>query len=135
MSLTFKDSKPQVGIFEIVDGVFLMDSEDVQFSSSSGEYFDGLTPHLHSQDIKRLVINSPFISEETKNIFRTDSNAYLNYPRGRVDYNTVERKYHVMAARKFFTNETVEKVTRMFHLPPVSTNNTILEIDNGHYGY
>lgn len=129
------DSKPQVGIFEIVDGVLLIDTEDVQKIDQGGGMFDGVTPHLHSNDIKTLVINSPSISEEIKQRFNDNPSEYLNYPRGRVDYDIVNDRYYIMAAMEFFNSENVERITRAFHLPPYSTGKILLQADNSHYGY
>lgn len=135
MKIEIIDAKPQVGIFEIVENVFLKETEDVQPYSTTGEFFDGTDLHMHSYVIPTLVENSNYISEETKDKFKKNRNEYLNYPRGRVDYNTKTHKYHIMSSRKFFTEENIERVTREFHLPPYSSNNVVLESDENHYGY
>lgn len=135
MKLNIIDAKPQVGIFEIVDDILLTDTEDVSTFSKSGEYFDGFNPHLHQTDIRPLVLNNSLISKETKLKFKNNYNEYLNYPRGRVDYNTKTGEYHIMAAKNFFTMTNIEKITRAFHLPPYSSNKIVLEADEGHYGY
>lgn len=129
------DSKPQVGIFEIVDNILLIDTEDVQKIDQGGGMFDGLTPHLHSNDVKTLVANTPSISEETKKKFELDKKEYLNYPRGRVDYDVDDDRYYIMAAMKFFTEENIERITRAFHLPPYATGKVLLQADDSHYGY
>ena len=132
--MLIKDAKPQVGIFEIVDNNILIDSEDVDINYQ-GEYFDGHTPHLHANDIKVHVEANPYISQDTQDFFRSNPNAYLYYPRGRVDYNTKDGTYHIMAAKKFFTQLSVEQITREFHLPPYASGKIVLEADDGHYGY
>ena len=135
MKFRFVDAKPQVGIFEIVDDILLLDTEDVQPISHSGDFFDGLHTHLHEQDVKTLVKYNSSISEKTKELFASNRYAYLNYPRGRVDYNTKTKKYHIMASKKFFTTPNIERITRAFHLPPFGTANVVLEVDEVHYGY
>ena len=134
--MIIKDHKPEVGIFEIVDNVFLKDSEDYQLYSEVGEFFDGTVPHLHTTDIKTLVNQSSYISDKTKQLFKDNPNAYLNYPRGRVDFNTKTRKFHIMGAYKFLSNfANVERVAREFHLPPLASGNLVLEADDTHYDY
>ena len=130
--VTIKDSKPQVGIFEIVDNILLIDSEDTQTVGKG--FFDG-TNHQHVQDIKRLVAHHPHISEETKAKFASNPNEYLNWPRGRVDYDRDEGKWHIMSSSTILSNATyVELLTRAFHLPPYLSGKIILEADEGHYG-
>lgn len=129
------DSKPQVGIFEIVEDVLLIDSEDIQKIDQGGGMFDGTIPHLHSNDIKLQVEGSPSISLETKKKFKSNPNEYLNYPRGRVDYDIINDRYYIMAAMKFFNTENIERITRAFHLPPYATGKILLQADDGHYGY
>ena len=133
--MIIKDRKPQVGIFEIVEGYWLIDTEEVQPISKAGVFFEGETPHLHMNEVKRQVQVHPNISETTKELFRKDRNAYLKYPRGRVDYNTETKNYHIMASRKFYTNENVETVLRLFNLPSYGTGKIVLEADENHYGY
>lgn len=129
------DSKPQVGIFEIVDGVLFMDTEDVQRIDQGSGMFDGLTPHLHAQDIGPQVLSSPSISIETKDKWKVNRDEYLKHPRGRVDYDINQDRYYIMAAYEFFNQANVERITRAFHLPPYSTGKIILQSDEGHYGY
>ena len=132
--MLIRDAKPQVGIFEIVDGVFLMDSEDTLENWSNG-YFDGTVMHRHDQDIKTQVKYSPYVSEKTKEKFRSDPREYLRWQRGRVDYDPHEKKWHIMSTRDFLSQrQNVELVTRMFHLPPYSSGRIALEADEGHYG-
>lgn len=132
--MEIKDAKPQVGIFELVDGQLLIDSEDVQTDKRAGEYFSGINPHLHAQSVKTMVAYSN-VDENIKRRFRENRNEYLFYPRGRVDYNTKTGQYHIMSSRKFFTEENVENITRAFHLPPYSSGKIVLEADEGHYSY
>ena len=134
MKLTIKDNKPEVGIFEIVEGQFLMDGEEVSRYGAVGDFFSGTNPHLHAQDIKVLVKYNDHISEETKKRFNDNPQEYLKYPRGRVDYNIKTGQYHIMSSSDFFTQENVEAVTRAFHLPPYASGQIVLEADNGHYG-
>ena len=129
-----KDNKPEVGIFEIVEGQMLIDSEEVSRYGAAGDFFSGTRPHLHANDIKTLVKYNSNISEETKNRFNSDPKEYLRYPRGRVDYNVKTGQYHIMSSSDFFNQENVEKVTRAFHLPPYASGMIVLEADNGHYG-
>lgn len=131
--MKIKDAKPQVGIFEIVENYLLTDTEDVQAVSESGDIFDGTTPHLHMNDVKRLVIAHPSISEETKQKFLNNKNEYLKYPRGRVDYNTKTDVYTIMASPGLLNPRTVEILTRAFHLPPEASGRIELIEDTGHY--
>ena len=108
MKLQVKDTKPQVGIFEIVENQWLTSTEDVQNVSESGDYFDGIDLHLHAYEIPKLVQFNSNISNETKGKFKSNKYAYLDYPRGRVDYNTKDKTYHIMADKKFFTVENIE---------------------------
>lgn len=133
--MIIKDTRPQVGIFEIVDGYLLLDTEDYQTISHSGDFFDGTVLHLHEQEVKNQVRNHPNISEETKAYFRINRGAYLEYPRGRVDYNTKTGKFHLMASQKFFKEQDVERVLRAFYLPPKSSDKLVFEADEMHYGY
>lgn len=128
------DSMPQVGIFEIVEDIFLKDTEDTQRQWRE-RFFDGASPHYHAQDVKSMVAAHPSISAETKAKFAQNPSEYLSWPRGRVDYDTQDGKWHIMASRKFFTSENIEKVTREFHLPPYASGNIVLEADEGHYAY
>lgn len=130
--MKIQDTRPQVGIFEIVDGILFIDTEDVQPIDQGGGYFDGLTPHLHNQDIQRQVVLHPSISEEMKSIWKSNRNEYLNHPRGRVDFDTINNRFEMMAAYKFFTNENVNRIARAFHLNP---EKIVLVADDGHYGY
>ena len=129
------DMKPQVGIFEIVEGKLLIDTEDVQPVSNAGDFFSGEGLHLHQVDVKRQVLNHLGISEETKEKFRNNPNEYLKYPRGRVDYDTKNKKYWIMCSEKFITNENIEKVLRAFYLPPYGSGKVQLAVDENHYGY
>ena len=133
--MKIRDTKPQVGIFEIVEGAMLSHTEDTSDISHSGRYFSGSSLHLHAQDIKTLVKYAPGISAETKQRFERDAAEYLRWPRGRVDYDTVDREWHIMAAKKFFTQQNVEAVAREFHLPPYASGKIVLEADDSHYGY
>lgn len=133
--MKIRDMKPQVGIFEIVDGVMLSDTEDTSDVSAAGRYFSGDQLHLHAQVVKTLVKHAEGISQESKAKFERDAAEYLKHPRGRVDYDTVDREWHIMAARRFFTPANVELVTREFHLPPYASERIVLEADDGHYGY
>lgn len=134
-NMKIKDTRPQVGIFEIVDGVMLSDTEDTSDVSMSGRYFSGNQLHLHAQVVKTLVKHAEGVKPETKAKFESDSAEYLKWPRGRVDYDIVDKEWHIMAAKKFFTVANVELVTREFHLPPYSSGRIVLEADDGHYGY
>lgn len=133
--MIIKDAKPQVGIFEIVDDVLLLDTEDVANIDQGMGMFDGLTPHLHASDIRPQVLSHPEISAETKKKFENNPGEYLKYPRGRVDYDTRNGTYSIMAAYKFFNEQNVERISRAFHLPPYATGKIILEADDNHYGY
>ena len=133
--MKINDMKPQVGIFEVVDGYWLFDTEDVQPISKAGVFFEGETPHLHLNEVKKQVLAHPNISKETKELFKTNPYAYLKYPRGRVDYNTNTKKYHIMASKKFFTNENLETVLRAFYLPSYGSGKIVLEADENHYSY
>lgn len=133
--MIIKDTKPQVGIFEIVEDILLLETEDVQNIDQGGGMFDGLTPHLHSIDITNQVLNHPNISQETKAKFAKDRKEYTRYPRGRVDYDINRGTYSIMAAYRFFNDANIERITRAFHLPPYATGKIILESDDGHYGY
>lgn len=136
MKYIIKDTKPQVGIFEFVDGILLTDTEDVQFINQGGGFFDGMTIHRHDTDIRTKVKYEKDIPEKTKMEFERNSAAYLDYPRGRVDYNVHEGMYYIMASRQFFDNEDmVERVTRAFHLPPMASGKIVIQFDEGHYGY
>lgn len=129
------DHKPQVGIFEIVDGHFLKDTEDTQEVSESGRYFDGIDLHFHNTVIKTLVDWDPHINKEIKEKFRKNQNEYLKYPRGRVDYDTVDKKWSIMSSKDVLTNDALlEQITREFNLPPVASGKIVLEADEGHYG-
>lgn len=130
-----RDAKPEVGIFEIVENIFLKDSEPIRPFSPSGRYFEGLTPHRHKDDIKVHVRNSPYVSEKTKAKFAANPDEYLNWPRGRVDYDTQDKVWTIMTAAKFFNGENVERVTREFHLPPYASGKIELVADDGHYDY
>lgn len=132
-AVKIKDSKPQVGIFEIVEGELLIDSEDTQQIASG--FFDGLN-HRHDQDVKRLVKHSSRISDKTKARFEANPAEYLNWPRGRVDYDCDEKKWHIMASAKLLNDgAAVEKIARAFYLPPMLSGKLVLEADEGHYGY
>ena len=134
MDIKIKDSKPEVGIFELVEGQLLIDGEEVSRYGAAGDFFSGTRPHLHAQDIKTLVKYNPSISAETKAKFEKDPREYLRYLRGRVDYNVKTGQYHIMSSRSFFTQENIEMVTRAFHLPPYASGQIVLEADEGHYG-
>jgi hypothetical protein len=130
------DAKPQVGIFEIVEGVFLKDTEDAQPIDQGGGFFDGLIRHYHEQEVRVQVKYAPNISQQTKEKFAKNRGEYLHWPRGRVDFNVKDGKYYIMASERFFEDEgNVEKVTREFHLPPYLSGNIVLEADENHYGY
>lgn len=130
------DAKPQVGIFEIVEDVFLKDTEDAQGIDQGGGFFNGYVLHLHEQEIRVQVKYTDSISKETKEKFANNRGEYLHWPRGRVDFNVREGKYHIMSSYKFLTEPSnVERVTREFHLPPYASGNIVLEADEGHYSY
>ena len=74
--MLMKDSKPQVGIFEFVEGILLDDAEDT-IHTWRDRYFDGQYPHMHANDVKRLVASHPGISEETKKKFASNPAEYL----------------------------------------------------------
>lgn len=129
------DHKPQVGIFEIVENVFIKETEDTEEISDSGRFFDGFDPHYHKDAIKLYVSQYDSISEETKEKFRTNPSEYLKYPRGRVDYDTVDKKWSIMSSREVLSDEgLLERITREFNLPSVATGKIVLEADEGHYG-
>lgn len=130
-----KDARPEVGIFEIVENVFLKDTEATQSLKIAGNVFSGEHLHLHANDVKRLVAASNNISKETKSRFASNPSEYLNWPRGRVDYDIDTGHWTIMASKKFFSSETIERVTREFHLPPCASGKIELIADEGHYGY
>ena len=130
------DTKPQVGIFEIVEGVLLLDTEDAQPINQGGGIFNGQIPHLHEQEIKVQVKYHSNISEETKRKFAINRGEYLKYPRGRVDFNVNDRTYSIISSRRFLEQPgNIELITRAFHLPSYSSGSIILEADESHYGY
>lgn len=133
MSLQIKDAKPQVGIFEIIDGQVLVESEDVQQFSNAGDIFSGNGIHLHAQSVKTMVAYSN-VNEEIKKKFKLNRNEYLKYPRGRVDYNTKTKTFTIMSNKDFFTVKNVELITRAFNLPPYASGKIELVADEGHYG-
>lgn len=130
------DTKPQVGIFEIVEGILLTDTEDAQPINQGGGIFNGLVLHLHEQEVRVQVKYHDGISKETKNKFATNRGEYLKWPRGRVDFNVKDGTYNIMSSRKFLENAAnVERITRAFHLPSYASGLIILEADENHYGY
>lgn len=133
--MKIKDAKPQVGIFEIVEGKMLSDTEDTQETSESGRYFDGINLRFHKDVVKTLVAYHPNISKETKAKFASNPAEYLKYPRGRIDYDTVDKKWSIMSSRDVLTNnDLIELITREFNLPPLASGKIVLEADEGHYG-
>lgn len=133
-SVKVKDSRPQVGIFEIVEGILLVESEDTQ-GVWRDRFFDGTTLHRHSEVVKTLVKNHPGISAETKLKFERDPAEYLRHLRGRVDYDTINKTWHIMSnADVLNDSDMIERITRAFHLPPYLSGKIELEQDEGHYG-
>ena len=133
--MKIKDAKPQVGIFEIVENVFIKETEDTEEVSDTGRFFDGYDPHYHKDVIKLYVNQYNNISEETKAKFKSNPNEYLKHPRGRVDYDTVDKKWSIMSSRDVLSDDgLLERITREFNLPPVASGKIVLEADEGHYG-
>jgi hypothetical protein len=133
--MIIKDAKPQVGIFEIVENVFLKDTEDTQMVSDTGRYFDGYDAHFHKDVIKLLVRNNSQISDKTKQQFLNNRDEYLKWPRGRIDYDTIDKTWTIMSSRDVLMNsDLVERITREFNLPPLNSGKIELVADEGHYG-
>lgn len=131
--IVVKDSKPQVGIFEFIEGKLLIDSEEYQRVPNNGNFYSGENIHLHYNIMPLLVKQNSYISDKVKKQFEQDDEAYRYYLRGRVDYDCVNNEFIILSSREFFQNrDNIERVCRAFHIYPWK-NGTDGEIDEFTY--
>ena len=128
--VTIKDSKPQVGIFEIVDGTLYPVTEDLDVTKAVGGSVDA--GHLFHRDLCREIAKMPEISEESRRILNSGRQAvWQKFPRGRVWYNVPDDKFYVSSDRSVLTNQKhVAEIMEAFSLP---RNKTQLLVDGAYY--
>ena len=121
--MKIKDMKPQVGIFEIIDGNVYVVSRDVDFSKvhnisdDAGEYFH--------EDLVKHVISK--CSKEAQDKYKSMRQGFLAFPRGRVCYNFNNDVYQVFGSREAVSGKNGEVIMRKFSLP---RNKTTFYIDS-----
>lgn len=121
--MKIEDMKPQVGIFEIIDGNVYVVSRDVDFSKvhnisdDAGEYFH--------EDLVKHVISK--CSKEAQDKYKSMRQGFLAFPRGRVCYNFNNDIYQVFGSREAISGKNGEVIMRKFSLP---RNKTTFYIDS-----
>ena len=117
--MKIKDMKPQVGIFEIIDGKFYVLSREVDYSKmnnisdDAGEYF-------HKYLVKNIISRCSKEAQEKYKSVKQDE-GFLVFPRGRVCYNFNNDKYLVCGSRKALSGNNTETIMRLFSLPRSKT--------------
>ena len=107
------DTKPQVGIFEIIDNKIYVITRDVDYSKlnsisdDAGEFFH--------EDLVRNVINQ--CSKEAQAKYKSVKQGFLVFPRGRVVYSFRENLYQIFGPRAALTSSNIETIMRLFSLP------------------
>jgi len=131
MEFKIRDSKPQVGIFELIDDKLLMVTDDVQTFANNGPFYSGEQVYLHYDMMPKLVEQSN-LSDDIKAAFKKNKQEYEKYPRGRVDYNTVDDQFYILSSKDFLMNkDNLMRVIRYFSLP---ANKVVLQADEFVYG-
>ena len=121
--MKIKDMKPQVGIFEIIDGNVYVVSREVDYSKinnisdDAGEYFH--------EDLTKRVISK--CSKEAQEKYKSVRQGFLAFPRGRVCYNFNNDKFEIFGGREALSGRNVETIMRKFSLP---RNKTIAYVDS-----
>jgi len=114
---TLKDARPEVGIFEVVDGVFFYASSPADPVYAVGGTVDG--GHLFHRDLmKEYAYKNPNISEESKaKIAKNGFQNWRAFPRGRVYYSVPEDKYYVTLHPSLYNPQTRNDIINSFRLP------------------
>lgn len=112
------DSRPEVGIFEVVDGVFFYDSTVCDPLYAVSNTVDG-GQFFHRDLLKNQAYVDPRVSEGSKEkIAKGGFSNWRAFPRGRVYYKVDEDKYYVTMHPSLNTREIRQKIGESFHLPP-----------------
>lgn len=114
---TLKDSRPEVGIFEVVDGIFFYSSEEADPALAVGGTVDA--GNLFHRDLLReYAYKNPNVTEESKaKIAKNNFNNWRAFPRGRVYYVVPEDRYYVALHPSLYTPETRNDIINSFRLP------------------
>ena len=112
-----KDARPEVGIFEVVDGVFFYSSVPMEPTHAIGGAVDG--GYLFHKDLlKEFAYENPNVSEESKaKIAKGGFSNWRAFPRGRVYYIVPEDRYYVTMHPSLNTPEYRNDIINSFRLP------------------
>lgn len=114
---SLRDARPEVGIFEVVDGIFFYASSPADPTFAVGGTVDA--GHLFHRDLMREeAYNNPSVSEESKK--KIAANGFKNwraFPRGRVYYVVPEDRYYVTFHPSLNKPEIRNDIINSFHLP------------------
>lgn len=112
-----KDARPEIGIFEVVDGIFFYASSPCEPYLAVAGTVDG--GHLFHRDLmKQEAYNHPSVSEKSKaKIAENNFQNWRAFPRGRVYYVVPEDRYYVSLHPSLFTPRYKNDIINSFHLP------------------
>lgn len=114
---TIHDARPEIGIFEVVDGIFFYDSTACDPAYAVGGTVDG-GQFFHKDLLKNQVYPDPRISKETKEkIAKNSFSNWRAFPRGRVYYSVPEDSYYVTMHPSLNTPEYRNDIVNSFRLP------------------